>query len=144
VLAAVDTNILAYAADLRRHPDDDLKISTASDLVADLIASDNLVVPVQALAELRHLLRRKAKVSDLTATEMVIEYADGALVAPTTEDVLRRAFLLSSLHQFQTYDAIILAAAAQAGCDVLYSEDMQTGFIWDGVEIVNPFAPALQ
>jgi hypothetical protein len=38
------------------------------------------------------------------------------------------------------WDAIILAAASEAGCRVLLSEDMQEGFTWGGVTIINPFA----
>ena len=48
---------------------------------------------------------------------------------------------LATFHQYTLWDAIMLAAAAHAGCRVLLSEDMQHGFIWRGVEIRNPFAP---
>ena len=44
-------------------------------------------------------------------------------------------------HNLAIWDAIILAAAAEAGCRMLLSEDMQDGFTWGGVTIVNPFAP---
>ena len=57
----------------------------------------------------------------------------------TDEAVLAEAFALAERHGLQTYDAIILAAAAQGGCDILYSEDMQHGFEWNGVMVVNPF-----
>jgi predicted nucleic acid-binding protein len=43
-------------------------------------------------------------------------------------------------HGLAVWDAIILATAAEAGCRVLLSEDMQDGFTWGGVTIVNPFA----
>ena len=71
---------------------------------------------------------------------MVSEYADLATTIPTDSLILIEAFDLAEKHQLQTYDAIILAAAAQGGCDVLYSEDMQHGFEWNGVLVVNPFA----
>ena len=51
----------------------------------------------------------------------------------------RKALDLVSRHGFQVWDAVILAASAEAGAAVLLSEDMQHGFIWDGVTIVNPF-----
>ena len=38
------------------------------------------------------------------------------------------------------WDSVILAAAAEAGCRLLVSEDMQAGFTCGGVTIVNPFA----
>jgi predicted nucleic acid-binding protein len=34
----------------------------------------------------------------------------------------------------------MLAAAADAGCRLLLSEDLQEGFTWRGVTVVNPFA----
>jgi predicted nucleic acid-binding protein len=37
------------------------------------------------------------------------------------------------------YDALIVAAAVGAGCDTLYTEDMQHGRRIGGLAIVNPF-----
>ncbi len=39
-------------------------------------------------------------------------------------------------------DALILNAAAEAGCELLLSEDMASGFAWRGTVVVNPFAPS--
>ena len=74
------------------------------------------------------------------ATATVNELAAGNRVVPTTADILDRAFLLAANHGLQTYDAIIIGAAAEVGCIILYSEDMQHGFEWNGVQIINPFA----
>jgi len=62
-------------------------------------------------------------------------------VVPTTEMVLSRAMDVAAVHELATWDAVILAATAEAGCRLLLSEDMQEGFTWGGVTIVNPFAP---
>jgi predicted nucleic acid-binding protein len=35
---------------------------------------------------------------------------------------------------------VILSAASQAGCRLLLSEDLQDGFTWGGVTVINPFA----
>ncbi len=51
------------------------------------------------------------------------------------------ALNLASVHRLQIWDAVILSAAASAGCRVLLSEDLQDGFTWNGVTVVNPFAP---
>ena len=48
---------------------------------------------------------------------------------------------LSTSHQLAVWDAIMLAAAAQAGCRVLLSEDMRHGFTWRGTTVRNPFLP---
>ncbi len=42
-------------------------------------------------------------------------------------------------HGFPIYDALIVAAALEARCDTLYSEDMQHGRQIGGLTIVNPF-----
>jgi predicted nucleic acid-binding protein len=62
-------------------------------------------------------------------------------VMPTTEAVLSRGMDVAVAHNLAIWDAIILAAAAEAGCRMLLSEDIQDGFTWGGVTIVNPFAP---
>ena len=43
-------------------------------------------------------------------------------------------------HQLNIWDAVILSAAAEAGCRFLLSEDLQDGFTWNGVTVSNPFA----
>ena len=46
---------------------------------------------------------------------------------------------LSRDHQLGIWDSIILASAADARCRLLLSEDLQDGFSWSGVTVVNPF-----
>ena len=137
---AFDTNILAYAAGLRQVDADDAKIAQTGLLIEPLLVEGELVIPAQVQAELHYLLRRKAGLSPSAAATKVARYSTGATTIPTDDAVLAEAFELAKRHGLQTYDAIILAAAAQGGCDILYSEDMQHGFEWNGVMVVNPFA----
>jgi predicted nucleic acid-binding protein len=138
--AAVDTNILVFAAGLRRVEADEAKIAKSISLIAELTRSQLIRIPAQALAELRHvLIRRSGRDSNAVSNRMAKYLALGEAI-PTSHSVLQEAFQLAADHHLQTYDAIILAAAAQAGCDILYSEDMQHGFEWNGVLVVNPFA----
>jgi predicted nucleic acid-binding protein len=58
---------------------------------------------------------------------------------PVSASAFRQATSLVEHHEFQVWDAVILAASAEAGAAVLLSEDMQHGFHWSGVTIVNPF-----
>ncbi|MGH7562931.1 MAG: PIN domain-containing protein [Gemmatimonadota bacterium] len=46
---------------------------------------------------------------------------------------------LHRLHKASSWDALVLRAAADAGCSVLYSEDLNPGQRIDGVEVTNPF-----
>jgi predicted nucleic acid-binding protein len=47
---------------------------------------------------------------------------------------------LATDHHFSIWDAVILSAASQSGCRLLLSEDLERGFTWAGVTVVNPFA----
>ncbi len=49
------------------------------------------------------------------------------------------ALTLAAHHHIQVCDAIIVAAAAEAGADLLLSEDLHDGFAWQGVTVTNPF-----
>jgi predicted nucleic acid-binding protein len=99
-----------------------------------------LRIAAQTLAEFRHVLMRRSGLDGAAVSAKVNRYLALGDCLPTSQSVLEEAFQLAADHQLQTYDAIILAAAAQGGCDVLYSEDMQHGFEWNGVLVVNPFA----
>jgi predicted nucleic acid-binding protein len=47
---------------------------------------------------------------------------------------------ITRLHSVSLWDALILRAAHNAGCEVVYTEDLQPGFRLEGLEVVNPFA----
>ena len=64
--------------------------------------------------------------------------AEFDVAAPEVADILA-AIDLHRLHDFSFWDALILRTAKQAGCSVLFSEDMLGAREIDGVRIVNPF-----
>jgi predicted nucleic acid-binding protein len=51
----------------------------------------------------------------------------------------RRSLNIQSRYQYSFYDSLIIAAALEAGCKTLYSEDMQHGQRIEQVTIKNPF-----
>ena len=65
----------------------------------------------------------------------------GAFSAPPVElDDVLAAIDLYRLHTLSLWDALVVRAAQQARCVRLYSEDLQHGRRFGGVEVVNPFA----
>ena len=116
------------------------KAALAAALIAEIAVTGPFVVPVQVCLELHHMLVRKRSLKRSEAAAVVDELVAGAMLIASDQTVLAAAFKLAVRHQLQTYDAVILAAAARAGCDILYSEDMQHGFEWSGVQVINPFA----
>jgi len=139
-LAGFDTNVVVYATGMRRADADEPKLAIAEHLIADSLAAGSMVLPVQVCLELHRVLVIKRRLGAAAATAIVRKFMESAIIAPSDDRVLGEALTLASRHGLQTYDAIILAAAEDAGCDILYSEDMQDGFEWQGVRIVNPFA----
>ena len=64
----------------------------------------------------------------------------GAFSAPPVEiDDVLAAIDLHRLHRVSFWDALVIRSAQQALCARLYSEDLQHGRRFEGVEIVNPF-----
>ena len=47
---------------------------------------------------------------------------------------------LAADHRLSIWDSVMISVAAEAGCRLLLSEDLQDGFTWSGVTVANPFA----
>lgn len=60
-------------------------------------------------------------------------------VVPADTDLVMRATITSQGHQLSIWNAMIVEAAAEAGCDELWSEDLSAGSALRGVRVVNPF-----
>jgi len=58
----------------------------------------------------------------------------------TSAEVMLAAADLATDHQLSIWDSVVLSAAAESGCRLLLTEDMQEGFTWKGVTVTNPFA----
>lgn len=133
--AALDTNILVYAENFQAGKKHEQTLH-----LFRLIDPAEISVPVQVLSELHRVLTWKARLGAAEAAQRVQAYADAFAVAPTNWSALAASMELCSSHQLETFDALIFAVAAESGCRVLYSEDMQEGFTWSGVTVVNPYA----
>jgi predicted nucleic acid-binding protein len=97
-------------------------------------------VSVQVLNEFIHVARRKLR-HDWPQIELALGLLRASLddVVPVTLNTHIGAVSLAREHGLSFYDALIVAAAVEAGCDTLYSEDMQHGRTIGGLTIVNPF-----
>jgi predicted nucleic acid-binding protein len=135
VKVALDTNVLAYAEGVN----DAEKRDIALDLVRRL-PQEAAVIPVQVLGELFNVLVRKAGRSRAAARDALLGWRDTFATTETTPQVMLTAADLATDHSFGIWDAVILAAVSQAGCRLLLSEDLQDGFTWGGITVVNPFA----
>jgi predicted nucleic acid-binding protein len=60
----------------------------------------------------------------------------------TDATLLERAWRAQDQFRLSWWDALILAAAQEAGCTALVTEDLQDGRSYGGVTVVNPFRVA--
>jgi predicted nucleic acid-binding protein len=135
ILVALDTNVLVYA----EGEGDNVRCSKAQRLIAAL-APASVVVPVQVLGELTRVLTGRFKRPASQARQAVLSWSDAFRAADSSATALRAALDLHADHQLQIWDGLVLAVAAEQGCRVLFTEDLQAGFTWRGVTVVNPFA----
>jgi predicted nucleic acid-binding protein len=86
-----------------------------------------------------NVLVRKAKRPKTEARQAIVTWRDAYSVSDTSATVLVNAADLASDHDLTIWDSVILATAAEGGCRLLLSEDLQDGFTWRGVTVTNPF-----
>jgi predicted nucleic acid-binding protein len=135
VRVALDTNVLAYAEGINGAERRDVALNLLRRL-----PQEATVVPVQALGELFNVLVRKGGKSRSDARDALLSWCDTFPVVETAPEIMLAAADLATDHQLAIWDAVILAAASQAGCRLLLSEDLHEGFTWGGVTVVNPFS----
>jgi predicted nucleic acid-binding protein len=124
-----DTNVIVYAfLDIARR-----------ERALDLIAAGG-VISAQVLNEFTNVARHKRE-RDWTEIERAVSVIRARFpdVMPLTADTHASALDLARDHGLSFYDALIVAAALEAGCDTLYTEDMQHGRSLGGLTIINPF-----
>jgi predicted nucleic acid-binding protein len=133
-MIAIDTNVLAYAEGI-----DDIERQAASRTVIRSLPGDAIILPVQALGELFNVLVRRGRPA-AQVLAVISAWRDGYTIAPTTESAMVAAVDLAAAHRLHIWDAVMISVAAEVGCRLLLSEDMQDGFTWRGVTVANPFA----
>lgn len=128
-----DTNVLVYLAS---------GDATKADRAEAVLAGGG-TVSVQVLNELANVARRKMRMS-WTQTRSFIAMLRGFLVIhPLTIETHESGLSLAERYGLSIWDAMIAAAALHAGCDTLWSEDMQHGMaIGERLRIVDPFRAA--
>ena len=132
---ALDTNVLAYAEGVNGSA-----MKNAALELVERLPQSSVVLPVQVLGELFQVLVRKAGRSPVEARSAILTWRSAFLLVAETSPSTLMAALDLAVQRFGIWDAIILSAAAEAECQLLLSEDMQHGFVWRGVTIVNPFS----
>ncbi|HZP18161.1 MAG TPA: PIN domain-containing protein [Terriglobales bacterium] len=133
----LDTNIFVYEFDLR----EPVKTERASNLVRNAIASRRGVVSYQVVQEFFNLaFRRFAKpLPAAEAEQYLLSVFRPLLAVHSSPRLFLGALRIKETHRLSWYDSLIAAAALQADCTRLYTEDMPHGLRIEGLQIENPF-----
>lgn len=130
-----DTNIFVYAvsgaeADRLRH-----------ESAVRLLAAEDFGISIQVIQEFMDVTLRKQKLLALTLDEIadMVRLMSTYPCVETTLLLAHRAFDLKIKFQISYWDAAILAAAKELGCHTLYTEDLNHGQNYEGVNVINPF-----
>ena len=132
----LDTNILVYAYDASE-PE---KQNIAQGLVKRAVGGE-LVASTQVLAEFVVTLLHKLSPPATPQHLLQILNALGPIrLVLADADVIRRALEARTAYRLHFWDCMIVAAAERAGCERIWSEDLNAGQKYFGVVVSNPFS----
>jgi predicted nucleic acid-binding protein len=133
----LDSNIFIYLFDETAQD----KRETAQNIILKALENKSACISFQVIQETLNVLTRKiatpVKLDDAKAfLQQVLEPL--CKVTPSTALYIK-ALSLQNQFRFSFYDSVIVAAALQAGCSQLLTEDLQDGQFIEDLQIVNPF-----
>ncbi|HEX3473292.1 MAG TPA: PIN domain-containing protein [Silvibacterium sp.] len=133
----LDTNVFVYSFDTVNSK----KCREAEDLIAEAVKSRQGVVSYQVVQEFFHLaLRRFASPMTVVEAEQYLDTVFRPLLTVHSSRVLyTQALHVQDRYRLAWYDSLIVASAIEAGCVILYSEDLQDGQRFDTLQVKNPF-----
>lgn len=127
-----DTNVLVYA-----HTDID---TVKQSIAQNLILNNESFISSQVIQELANTLFRKFKHTWKDIEKVISEAIDNNSLQINSGPTVLKACKIAERYAFSFYDSLIIAAAIECGCTVLYSEDMNHGqVIEEKLKIINPF-----
>ena len=133
----IDTNLFIYQIEAQ----DKRKAAIANRIIRAGVASGDACISFQVMQECLNVIVRKAEIR--LSKEQASNYLYVALspllrVYPSVA-FYKRGLEIQARYQFSFYDSLIVAAALEAGCKTLYSEDLQHNQQVEGLVIDNPF-----
>lgn len=134
--AFFDTNVLVYMFD-NKSPD---KQQIAKGLMNDYGTRGNLVISTQVLQEFYVTVTKTGKMNlELVDAEAIVHDLAEFPLVQVDKSIISRAMQRHQSRVFSFWDSLIVEAALQAGCSILFSEDMQDGLQIETLQIRNPF-----
>ncbi len=127
----LDSNVVLYLLSADNHKADQ----------AERLLTMGPVISVQVLNEVAHVCRRKLQMTWEDITQFLTLVRGFCKVVPLTETIHDQGRAIAARYQLSFYDASIVAAAADARCHTLYTEDMHNRMRLsdEKINLQNPF-----
>ena len=128
----LDSNILIYS-----YSSTELKKRVAA---RALVSNNESFISTQVLQELCNILLKKFGYGYNEARNAIEENCNNNLLFTNRRETVLQACEIASRYKFSFYDSLIVSAALQCECEILFTEDMQDGQVIDGKLLLkNPF-----
>ena len=134
-MISFDTNILVYATTSIS----EVKVRRARDLIARAMRAASSVLLLQTLGEFSNVAIRKARIPVEDIRRTIDAWRAVLPVQAADDSDLSAAIEAVRAHRLAFWDAMLWACAQRVGVRHLLTEDMQDGFVLQGVAFVNPF-----
>lgn len=131
----LDTNVFVYLFD----ETDNYKREIAEGLVHEALQNNTSCISYQVVQETINVITQKLHATPGKTRQLFDHVLLPLWLVNPTQTLYRRCLNLQTRYRFSFYDSLIVAAAIDANCKTLYSEDMQHGQKIEGVTITNPF-----
>lgn len=131
-IVAIDSNIFLYALDTTLTP--------KGEKALHLILDNDAIFSTQVLSEVVNVCQKRWKFSKEQLIKVVEFLLRNSTLVGFDDTTVLKAHNLTKRYDFQYFDALIVAAALNANCTILYTEDMHHGLVVEGIlTILNPF-----
>jgi predicted nucleic acid-binding protein len=128
----LDTNILIYAASGKKSEPRKWAISL------DLLEDPNATISAQVMAEFHFNVLKKGYLDEARAARW-LETLSMMPVVPVDSALVLEGAAIARRYRISYWDAALLAASQRSGAEVLYTEDLNHGQLYEQVRAINPF-----
>ena len=132
----LDTNVLVHCVDAvagRRH-------ETARQVIELAAAHGSCRLTLQAVSEFHAAATRKGLMQPADAAAQGADWLELLpSPIPASTGAVRAALLVAATGRLSYWDALLLATAAEGGCEAILTEDMASGALVEGIRVINPF-----
>jgi predicted nucleic acid-binding protein len=126
----IDSNVCLYILD--KH--------SPKHNVSKQLLQERPIISTQVVAENLNVCLKKFRLNKVESIRHANSLMQACEVRSTTKQTVNQALIFVEQFDYSVFDSLILASAYEAGCAILYTEDMQHGhFLNKKLKIINPF-----